>query len=227
MKESSPISSGFTIHRVGECWAGKIAPSRYQGYPYFSFQVIFVLLTGVFVAACSTVELARRETRSIYRFWFKLTSIQFRANHEISNSILLSVRTTPLTRKKEYIREWRGEEGVKIKKKEKKGKRIRSIGVFTNRKSCKFRNGAKEENPILVGSFASLLNALERIPPVSSQIPKRTWKLMAGSRWYFAFKDLFGSRSFLTAGNNLLLRRVNLVNDRANRDPPHPDSLKL
>lgn len=94
MKESSPISSGFTIHRVGECWAGKIAPSRYQGYPYFSFQVIFVLLTGVFVAACSTVELARRETCSIYRFWFKLTSIQFRANHEISNSILLSVRTT-------------------------------------------------------------------------------------------------------------------------------------
>lgn len=129
MKESSPISSGFTIHRVGECWAGKIAPSRYQGYPYFSFQVIFVLLTGVFVAACSTVELARRETRSIYRFWFKLTSIQFRANHEISNSILLSVRTTPLTRKKEYIREWRGEEGVKIKKKKKRKEKgfVRSV----------------------------------------------------------------------------------------------------
>lgn len=81
----------------------------------------------------------------------------------------------------------------------------------SDRKSCKFRNGAKEENPILVGSFASLLNALERIPPVSSQIPERTWKLMAGSRWYFAFKDLFGSRSFLTAANNLPLRRVNFV----------------
>lgn len=73
----------------------------------------------------------------------------------------------------------------KKKKREERKKRIGSIGVRvyeSDRKSCKFRNGAKEENPILVGSFASLLNALERIPPVSSQIPERTWKLMAGSR---------------------------------------------
>lgn len=69
------------------------------------------------------------------------------------------------------------------KKREERKKRIRSVCVYeSDRKSCKFRNGAKEENPILVGSFASLLNALERIPPVSSQIPERTWKLMAGSR---------------------------------------------
>lgn len=77
---------------------------------------------------------------------------------------------------------------IKKEKKKKKERKVKEKDSFdrcvyeSGRKSCKFRNGAKEENPILVASFASLLNALERIPPVSSQIPERTWKLMAGSR---------------------------------------------
>lgn len=73
-------------------------------------------------------------------------------------------------------------EDKKEKKKEKRKRFVRSVCLRIGAGNHANFVMAQEENPILMGSFASLLNALERIPPVSSQIPERSSKLMAGSR---------------------------------------------